>query len=86
MAAGQSWRIPQLLLHRNCVRQESCGAEMMHYTKKHVVNYCSTCGVVHVVVQRERDTRRRRKVRHTYIITISAKQTNDDTLEVMTNK
>ena len=51
VAAGQSWRIQELFLHRSCVTQESCGTEMTHYTKKHVVDYCSACGVVHVVVQ-----------------------------------
>ena len=50
-AAEQSWQIQQLFLHRSCVTQESCGTEMTHYTKKHVVDYCSACGVVHVVVQ-----------------------------------
>ena len=24
-------------------------AEMMHYAEKHVVDYCSACGVAHVV-------------------------------------
>ena len=51
-AAGQSWQMQQLFLHRSRVTQESCGTEMTHYTKKHVVHYCSACGVMHVVVQR----------------------------------
>ena len=51
-AAGQSWQIQELFLHRSRVTQESCGTEMTHYTKKHVVDYCSAIGVVHVVVQR----------------------------------
>ena len=38
-ATGQSWQIHQLFLHRSCVTQESCGTEMTHYTKKHVVDY-----------------------------------------------
>ena len=50
-AAGQSWQIQQLFLQRNRATQESCGTEMTHYAEKHVVDYCSTIGVVHVVVQ-----------------------------------
>ena len=50
-AAGQSWQIQQLFLHRSRVTQESCGTEMTHYTKKHVVDYYSACGVMHVVVR-----------------------------------
>ena len=45
-AAGQTWQIQELFFHRSRVTQESCGIEMTYYTKKHVVDYCSTCGVV----------------------------------------
>ena len=51
-AAGQSWQIRQLFLQRNRATQESCGTEMTHYAEKHVVDYSSAIGVVHVVVQR----------------------------------
>ena len=34
------------------VSQKSCGTEMTHCTKKHVVDYCSACGIAHIVVQR----------------------------------
>ena len=94
-AAGQSWQIQELFLHRSRVTQESCGTEMAHYTKKHMVDYCSACGVVHVVVQctlhheclQEKRMGAERWDICTYIITTtSAKQANDDTLEVMTNK
>ena len=50
-AAGQSWQIQELFLHRSRVTQESCGTEITLYVKKHMVDYCSACGVVHAVVQ-----------------------------------
>ena len=89
-ATGQSWQIQQLFLHRSCVTQESCGTEMTHYTKKHVVDYCSACGVVHVVVQCALHYKYLQEkcvsAERWDINTTSAKQTNAGTLEVMTNK
>lgn len=29
-----------------------CGTEMTHNAKKHMIDYCSACGVAHVVIQR----------------------------------
>lgn len=37
----------KLFLHWNSVTEESCGTEMMHNAKKHVVDYSSACGVAH---------------------------------------
>ena len=89
-AAGQSCRIQELFLHQNRVTQESCGSAMMQYTKKHMVDYCSACSVVHIVVQCTihcNICKRNAWVQkgETCIIITSAKQTND-ILKVMTNK
>ena len=86
----QSCRIQELFLHQNRVTQESCGSAMMQYTKKHMVDYCSACSVVHIVVQcmiQSNICKRNAWVQkgETCITITSAKQTND-ILKVMTNK
>ena len=48
-AVGQSWREQELLHYCNCFTQEKRGTETMHYAQKHVVDYCSSCGVAHVL-------------------------------------
>ena len=71
---------------------QSCETELMHYAKKHVVDYCCACGVAHVVVQcaldreylQEKGVGAVRWERDN--TTTSAKQTNDDTLKVMNNR
>ena len=48
-AVGQSWQKQEVLHHCNCVTQEKCGTEIVHHAQKHVVDYCSSFGVAHVV-------------------------------------
>ena len=63
---------------------------MTHNAKKHGVDYCSACSVAHIVVQhalhREYLQEKHIGTERWDINTTSAKQTNDNTLEVMTSK